>query len=124
VEIDGVSLTGETRAEFSVALHNDQPTFARPPTFRTFERPQRAPAHAGPQMMEIFMPRRSTKGPMIDSLVALDDRARYAADFSRGVAHGLMAAGANSDHVQAALNTDGGVWVIDDDGRRVWRRTP
>lgn len=69
------------------------------------------------------MQRASTRRAMIDALSALDERARFHAEFTQGVAAGLEASGLSSDHTRKATDTDGGFWAFDSDGRRVWRQS-
>lgn len=70
------------------------------------------------------MKRASTRRAMTDALDALDDRAKFYAQFAKGFAHGLAASGIVSDHIVSSTHTDSGCWIIDADGRRVWRRLP
>ena len=67
------------------------------------------------------MTRLSTKATMVDALTALDDRARYHADFVAGFAAAMKSGGLSNDHIHAALHHDRGEWLIDRDGRQVWR---
>ncbi len=66
------------------------------------------------------MKRATTRRAMIDALSALDDRARLHANILKGFAAGLAVCGLKTDHVETAVGTDRGSWLIDRDGRRVW----
>lgn len=67
--------------------------------------------------------RHSTMRAMIDALSALDERAKFHAAFTKGVAAGLEASGLNSDHTRKATDTDDGFWAFDSDRRSIWRRS-